>query len=890
MTGMDETKRRALEEARADAAYERRAAAGPIGRLVVRVRSLAAFIRVAVSWPWRSPESREPLFAGSARDLRYALRRLRQSPGFAVFTVLSLAVAIGAATAVSSTVHAVMGPPPGVVDPQRVVTVSHTPQGSGPMMSLSWPDYQDLRVRQDVFESLAAWRWFQAGYALNGLASTGIGEWVTGDYFRVHGVGARLGRTLVPADDDPASPPVAVISHRLWQQAFAGSEAALGQMIRVNGAEYAVVGVATEDFRGLFNGGLAHTAVWLPMGTAALNPAFSSYGEFDSASRDRRWLTVRGRLPAGQTLVQARAQVSAIARQLDADFPLGTDLEPRFRARYMTSRGLWTVAPLNSRMFGIPDSVAHGLVAAVLVAVGLVLLVAATNVANLALARASRRRQDLSVRKALGASRFRLVRESLSESFVIAFASGALSLLVASVLMRVIGSELSINGLTLQADPRFDWFTLLVTSAAASLVLVVAGLAPALVSTRDIRSAMASAGSTTAGRWRGRRLLITAQVGVSVLLVMLASVFVTHVRRQARVDAGIDLDRLAIAEVDFGSQGYSEGQVRQVVNDVPTRLRRPDVESASVSSGLPISLRNPGATLRGDGAAVPVELIASTPGIDKTLGLAVLEGRVFDQSEAGGQPVVVLSRLAATRAFGEGPAVGRNVIFKRGQWVGDPEHSEKLLTIVGVVSDANTGSPGSRDRGAAYVPFAQHYEPRLVISARATGDGTPLVTVLRDAIAAVDPRLAIAQIGTGTTLAGPDTRFQRIFAGIAGLLGLFALVLALAGLYGVMAHLVAARTREVGLRVALGATTGQIQRMVIRQGLSPVVLGLAGGLFAAFLAGMGLRATLNGFELPIEVMTLLAVVGLFLSAGLVACYLPARRASRVDPNKALRSL
>lgn len=883
---MDDTKRRALEEARADAAYERRAAAGRIGRLVVRVRSLAAFARVAASRPWRAPEPREPMFAGSARDLRYALRCLRQSPGFTVFTVLSLAVAIGAATAVSSAVHAVMGPPPGVVDPERVVTVSHTPQGSGPMMNLSWPDYQNLRARQDVFDGIAAWARFQAGYTVNGITASGIGEWASADYFRVHGVRARIGRTLGPADDDPTSPLVAVISHRLWQQAFAGSEAVLGQMIRVNGVEYAVVGVAAENFLGLFNGGLVHTAVWLPMGTAALNPAFSSYGEFDSASRDRRWLTVRGQLPSGQALEQARAQVSAIARQLDAEFPLGKDLEPRFRARYMTSRDLWTVAPLNSRMLGIPDFVANRLVAAILVAVGLVLLVAATNVANLALARASRRRQDLSVRKALGASRFRLVRESLSESFVIAFASGALSLLVASALMQVIGSELSINGLTLQADPRFDWFTLLVTFAAASLVLVVAGIAPALVSTRDTRSAMASAGSTTAGRWRGRRLLITAQVGVSVLLVMLASVFVTHVRRQARVDAGIDLDRLAIAEVDFGSQGYSEGQVRQIVNDVLARMRRPDVESVSASSGLPVSFRPRRAGLQAGSATAYIELVASTAGIDRTLGLSLVAGRMLEARDGGGSSAVVLSRRVAVALFDEEPAVGRTVTLEQQPMVGEPQRPPAVLPVVGVVSDTEMRSVA----GAAYVPFAQHYESRLVISARAMGDGAPLVTALRDAITAVDPRLAVAQIGTGTTLAGPDTRFQRIFAGIAGLLGLFALVLALAGLYGVMAHLVAARTREVGLRVALGATTRQIQRMVIRQGLSPVVLGLAGGLFAAFLAGMGLRATLNGFELPIEVMTILAVGGLFLGAGLVACYLPARRASRVDPNKALRSL
>jgi predicted permease len=883
---MNESKRRALDEARADAAYERRGAAGPVARIVVRARSAVAFIRVAVSVPWGNQSQREPVFTGSVRDLRYALRRLRQSPGFTIFTVLSLAVAIGAATAVFSTVDAVMGPPPGVVKPQRVVTVSHTPRGSGPMTNLSWPDYQDLRARQDVFDGFAAWAWFRAGYSLNGTTATGVGEWVSADYFRVHGVRARIGRTLGPADDDPAAPPVAVISHRLWQQAFGGSEAALGQTIRVSGVDYPVVGVAAEGFRGLFNGGLVHTAVWLPMGTATLNPAFRSYGTFDAASRERRWVVARGRLPAGTTLQQARAQVSAIARKLDADFPLGEGLDPRFRTAHMTSRDHWTVAPLGSRMLGVPDFLARRLVTAVLISVGLVLLVAATNVANLAIARAARRRQELSVRKALGASRFRLVRESLSESLVIAVAGGALSLLVALGLMRVLGSEVSLNGVVLQADPRFDWSTLALTFAASFLVLVVAGLAPALVSTRDIRSAMASEGSASAGRWRGRRVLITSQVGVSVLLVMLAGVFVTHVRREAGVDTGIDLDRLAVAEVDFGNQGYDPTQVRQIGNDILARLRRPDVESASLSSGLPVSFRTRRAGLQAGSANSMVDLVASTHEIGRTLGLSLVAGRMLEERDGRGSSAVVLSRRVAVALFDEESAVGRSVTFERQPMTGETRRPPEVLTVVGVVSDTETRSAS----GAVYVPFAQHYESRLVLSVRAADDAAPLVSVLREAIAAVDPRLAIAQIGTGSALAGADTRFHRIFAGIAGLLGVFALVLALAGLYGVMAHLVAARTREVGLRVALGATTGHIQRMVIRQGLSPVVLGLAGGLFAAFLAGMGLRATLSGLELPFDIPALLAVIALFLGAGLLACYLPARRASRVDPNRALRSL
>lgn len=889
---MNDFKRRALEEARADAAHEARAASSVLGRFAARIRLVAAFVRVAVARPWGSGADREPVFAGVGRDLRYALRRLRQAPTFTVFTIISLAVAIGAATAVYAVVHAVMGPPPGVIDPERVLVISHVPQGSAPMASLSWPDYEDLQAREDVFDHLAGWVFMPAGYVANDMSGSGVGEWVTGEYFDVLGVRATIGRTLRVTDDDPSAPPVAVISHALWQRSFAGSEHALGAAIRVNGVDYHVVGVIAEDFRGLFNGGLAQTSVWLPMSAARSDPGFARMGRFDQQSRDRRWVSVRGRLASHQTLEQAAVQIAGIARQLDEEFPLGLGLDPQYRRGYNVNRNAWTAKPLTGRMFGVPDELAQRLVMALLTAVGLVLLVAATNLANLATARATRRRQELSVRRALGASRFRLVRETLAESLILAVVGGLLSLAVAHVVMRVLGTELTINALTLQADPRFDWQVLLWTFGATSLVLMVAGLVPAFVSTRGIRSTLTSENVTTTGRWRGRRYLIALQVAVSVVLVVLASVFVAHVRQQATIDTGLDLDRLALAEIDFGSQGYDEPRARRFVNDVLTRLRRPDVESVSVSSGLPVSLRTPGASVRSDRSDAPVELVSATSDIARTLGLSLVHGRLFDQRDAGGPPAVVLNEATAAKLFGSTHAVGQSVILERRPWVGDPDDVSRprTLTVVGVVSDTDAGVPGRRDRGVAYLPFDQHYESRLVISARTSGDPAVFVDDLRRTIAAVDSRLAIAQIGTGMALAGPDTRFQKIVASIAGLLGTFALVLALAGLYGVMAHLVSARTREVGLKIALGATPARIQRMVIREGLSPVVLGLVAGLGLAILVGMGARATLRGFDPHFGIASLMSVGGLFILAGVLACYVPARRASRVDPNQALRRL
>lgn len=285
-----------------------------------------------------------------------------------------------------------------------------------------------------------------------------------------------------------------------------------------------------------------------------------------------------------------------------------------------------------------------------------------------------------------------------------------------------------------------------------------------------------------------------------------------------------------------------------------------------------------------------VAFVAATPDVARTLGLSVERGRMFDERDAAGPPVVVMSAITAERLFGTADAVGRTVTIERRVWVGDPDEVSRPQTVavVGVVSDTDVDVPGRRASGVAYLPFDRHFEPRLVVSVRTAGDPARLVDALRETVVAIDPRLAVAQIGTGDALAGPDLRFQQIVASTTALLGTFALVLALAGLYGVMVHLVSARSREVGLRIALGATAGSIERMVIREGLGPVLLGLMAGLGSACLIGMGVQSTLR-MDLPFGLAMLAWVAALFLAAGTVACYLPARRASRIDPNRALKS-
>jgi putative ABC transport system permease protein len=401
-------------------------------------------------------------------------------------------------------------------------------------------------------------------------------------------------------------------------------------------------------------------------------------------------------------------------------------------------------------------------------------------------------------------------------------------------------------------------------------------------------------GAGTVPRWRGRRFLIAMQVSVSVLLVAVATLYAGEMRRESRIDTGVDLDKLALAQVDFGSQRYDEARARQVAEQALRQMAtRHGVAAVSVVSGLPAGLTTTGATLTPVDATRPADVafVAGTPGVFDTLGIGILRGRPFDgRDTSGGPPVILLSGIAVRQLFRDTEPIGRDVIFKRRRVVGELEQPPVRMTVIGVTADTDAMGVGRRAYGVAYLPLDQHYESRLVLAARVSTEPQAFVGPLRAAIASVDPDLAVAQIGTGLALAGPDTTFPRIVSSSASLLGLTALVLALAGLSGVLSQVVAGRTREIGVRLALGAGAPAIRRMIMAEGLRPVLMGLIAGLGFGLIA----RAALQPFFLRLvpttDVTLMILLPVLFLGAGVVACYAPAHRASRIDPNVALRSL
>ena len=828
-------------------------------------------------------------------ELVHGWRRLRATPLFTLFAVATLAAGIGATTAVYSLVRYALGPPSGVKDPATLAYLFHYPAGSVPMHAFAWPDYRDYSERQTSFSDVAAFGATRQTVAGADGAVTDFMEVVSGRYFDVLGVDMALGRALQPQDDEPGAPFVVVLSQSTWLRTFGGRADVIGQPVRIAGHVFEVVGVAPREFRGLFNSGVVASSAWVPLGTAHL---FESTGMADRADdRTRRWLRGVGRLAPGTSMTAAQAELTAIAGQLDAAFPLGTDIsDARFRAPYRIGRP-WALRAIEDVPLNIgAASMVTWMAAIVMVAVGLVFMVACSNLANLMLARGAGRRQEMGVRLALGASRARLVRASIAESLLLAGMGGLGGVLLARVLIVVLTQEIPVGNVSLIVSPRLDAMVLLASVVATLLALLVAGIGPVLQSSRtDVRGVMASERAQGGrARWIGRRLLITGQVAVSVMLLAVASMFIGQLRADARVDSGLDVEHMAVAEVDFGDQGFDEVRTRQVMAQVLGQLgSRPDVESVAVSSGLPMGLTTPGSTVTSaDSDRIAAEFVAATPGILDALGVTILSGRGLDARDtAGADAVIVVSEGVAMRAFGRTDVVGQQVEVQRRRWVGETtQQPAHMRTIVGVAS-GTSDDPSGADSGTVYLPIDQQFEDRLVFTVRA-GNGRPedLIGPLRSALRSAAPELGLSQIGTGRSVVAPPNMFAIISSVLAGALGVFALGLALAGLYGVLTHLMARRTREIGLRMALGASRRDILVLVARQGLWPVLLGIAAGVVLGWLARGILQPGVRSLVPTVDVMTMLVLPVLLLLAGALACYLPARRASRVDPNVALRTL
>ena len=814
-----------------------------------------------------------------------ALRRLWRAPGFALFAVGSLAIGIGVSTAIYSAVRTLLWMPLGVPDESALVGV--TSKGSRTRV-MSWVDFDDLRARQTSASNIAAAAPMRTALSTGTVSRTVFGEAVSGTYFATLGITPRLGR-LIDARDEAASARVIVVSEGFWRGALNADPTVIGRTVRVGGIAFELVGVTAGHFHGLDT--FVPASAWVPATSIRANPQPFEMSPNDFALRNSRAaFAVWARLRPGTGVAQFASEAAVIGRQFDAAYPAATEpgRAPVVRTRdWSASAG--TRDPLSAES-------ARTVVFMIMAALAVVLLVTCTNLANLSLARGTARSQETAVRTALGASRARLLREQILECVLLVGAGSAGATFVLFQLVAYLTTDLPMGrGIALAFQPEVDATVFGAGIAAAVVAVLVVGLWPALASTgKDVRHRLGAGAGATAPRWGFHGNLIAWQVCGSVALLLVAVM-----SARAVIGTGHSLQRpryehLAIAQVDFRLHGVDEGRARELTAAIVSAARhQPGIERASASNGSPSSLFGSPVlvgTMDDPSGARSQNTITGMssvePGFLEILGVGLLRGRAFSETDdAGASKVAIVTEQLARDLFRTTDVVGREMRLgaaaQKGSVLG-------TVRIVGVARDITTLATLRPDR-IVFVPLAQRYEWRapVMILARSP-DPAAAVATLRAVVQQVDPALSVSAAGPADVLLSGPLFLLRVIALLAAWLGALALILAMAGLFGVLSHVVERRKREVGIRLAIGATRGDVVRMVLLDGLRPVGKGLVLGL----VIGLGVRIVIRGQVFttiaawdPVEFTVLPAI---FACAALVACWLPATRASRVDPNVALR--
>jgi predicted permease len=826
------------------------------------------------------------------QDIRYAFRVLRASPGFAAVAVLSLALGIGANTSIFSVVSAALIRPLPVTEPDRLVYVFSGSRAS-PWSVASYPDFLDYRNKNEVFSDLLTYSSITVSARNDDQSDLISGSIVSGNFFDVLGLRAEIGRTFLPEEDStPNTHKVVIISHGLWERRFGSSPNIIGQQLNLNGHAFSIIGVTPAGFNGPEI--LENNDIYVPMMMQAVvrPPRAGFSGELNPdllSKRGQRWLKMIGRLKPGVSFEQAQAAVTAIATGLEEAYPDSN------RNRITT---LFPVSKIDPEGYPQLLSVA-GLLLAV---VATVLLIACANVANLLLARASARRKEIAVRLALGASRWRLVRQLLTESVMISLSGGAVGLLIASWTIDLLKTTTPPDGIfSFTLDYHLDWRVLAFTFALSILTGLFFGLAPAVQASRqDLVPSLKDEVSATWGprRFTLRNLLVVAQVGLSLVLLIGAGLFLRSLNNAQRINPGFDADKILNAQLNINLLRYTTNQGREFYRRVIDQVEAlPGVESATLarvvllsgsgrsSSFLIHGQEEPKDASRSEGTGEDPQtrnnVAVNVVGLKyfQTLGIPLRSGRDFGaQDNEKAPPTIIVSEAFARRFLSGEPALGQRVSFRgdQGPW------SE----IIGVVADSKYRTLGEAPRPVVYMPLAQNHETGMTMHVRTSGEPTMMATAVRREVQSLDPNLAVNLQSLKEVLVG-SLFAARMGAVLLAIFGSLALLLAGIGLYGVMSYAVSRRTREIGIRMALGAQTGNVLRLVIKEGLMLVGGGVSAGLLVAFAVTRLLVSFLYGVS-PLDWITFVAIPVVLGLVALLASYLPARRAARVDPIIALR--
>jgi predicted permease len=815
------------------------------------------------------------------RDVRYGLRTLVRSPGFSALAVLTLGLGIGVNAAMFSVAHGYLWKGPAVADPETLAVVYAKNRADGSYADFSYADYLDFREARDVFSAVIGYYPLPLSLS-HGAANDRVwGEVVSGNYFEVLGVAPALGRAF-RADEDrtPNAAPVAVISHRLWQSRFQGRPEAVGETLKLNGRAFTVIGVAPPRFSGLYLPGF-HPDLWVPtMMLEALVPG----ADARPFERGRTTLRVTGRLRPGVSAAQAQAAVGAIAQRLEREFP-------------QTNRGYEAAVIPEPQARPEPDGArVVSLIAAIFMAgVGLVLLVACANVAHLMLARATARQTEMALRLALGAERRHLVRQLLAEGGLLALGGGALGALLAWAGTEALAAAMVLpTDIPLVFEFGLDGRGLAYTLAVSLAAALASGLTPALQAARtDVVHGLKNDGRAGSGsrHSRLRQALVVSQVALSCLLLVSAGLALRTLQAVGEVKPGFETRGALLVSVAPGLQGYTDERGQAFYRQLLERTAAlPGVRSASLARFLPLDFSGSGGTVYVDGhhsrPDVQPESVGwarVAPGYFEALGTRILDGRGFTWDDGpSARRVVVVNETLAKRYWPGASPLGRSLRL-------DGAESEPL-EVVGVAQDGKYRDLFEAPQSYLYLPLAQDYRGDATLVVRGqTADPTGLLPALREAVRGIDADMPLYDPKTLEALvAGRAMLAPRFAAGLAGVFAVLALVLAMVGLYGVVAFGVARRAREIGIRLALGASPARVRRMVLAEGARLCAVGAALGLAGALAVSRLLSGLLFGVSAVDPATFALVPAGLVLAA-LLAAYLPSRRATRLDPVTALRS-
>jgi len=814
-------------------------------------------------------------------ELRNAFRSLKKSPGFAVAAVATLALGLGANISIFSIVNAVLLRAPAVRASDELVRIyTSTPEGM-PFGSTSYQDYLELRGEADTFRGVVAYTLTIAALTGDGSPETVLGELVSGNYFELLGVEPHLGRAFLPEEDrTPATHPVVILGYGFWQRRFGSDPALVGAGIRLNGVSFDVVGIAPQEFRGLIPGLSAD--IWVP---AMMAPVIQPDPPDMLTSRISRQFFLHARLAEGVGIEQAAARVDVLASRLETAYP-------------QSSAGhTMTVVPASSvRLHPRIDRLLFPVAGLMLALVGLVLLIACTNLAGLLLARASDRRRDIAIRLALGASRRRIVGQVMAESLLLAIMGGSAGLLLASLV-----TEWLINfrpplpipiSLDLGLDANVVIFTALLSLAAG----VFFGLAPA---TQASNTELTRALKEDEIQWKSRRfslrnVLLVGQMAVSMLLLVIAGLFVRSLQNAGSVDPGFDTRNSAIFTLNVGFR-HRPAEGREFYRRLLERAGLlPGVRSAALADRLPLDLSQQSMRVMGERPLssgepfLSVDFARVSPGYFRTLGVPLVNGRDFaDQDRQGAPRVAIVSQTMSRQFWPAGDQIGQRLRTEGGD----------EIEVIGVAGDTKVRSLGELDRPYMYVAFEQRYEAamQLVLGTGGSGpadsnaalDPGTILAAGRALIKGIDPEIAPITVKTMPEHLSTALLPAQIAAGLVGGFGLLALLLAAVGIAGLMAYTVARRTREVGIRMALGASDIDVLRLVMGGGLRLVSVGVALGTLMALATTRLLSGFLVGVS-PTDPLAFAGIILLLSAVAMIAGYIPARRAATADPMVVLR--